>query len=260
MTSVTLGRLSTDQKGACRCSLTHGLIVCALAKEQTAATAILDVEYKNDLPIPQDHYNTYTRGSIKKHNIKMLRTFPSIRFSLMVGIGGGIPNILDYNVRLGDVVLSVPQDTYTVSKLSTRHKMRGPWIPAYLDQMAKKWPLLAPKYLRSPTLKDTLIRDELNDKLSGNVLCIEMEAAGLMCNFPYLIIRGICDYADSYKNKRWQEHAAAVAAAYVKELLEEVQPAAVNRERAARDIPELKTTLNKSKPQSLELPSYTTLV
>jgi len=29
------------------------------------------------------------------------------------------------------------------------------------------------------------------------ILCFEMEAAGLMDNFPCLVIRGICDYADS---------------------------------------------------------------
>jgi nucleoside phosphorylase len=46
-----------------------------------------------------------------------------------------------------------------------------------------------------------------------------MEAAGLMNDFPCLVIRGICDYADSHKNKEWQGYAAAVAAAYAKELL-----------------------------------------
>jgi hypothetical protein len=46
-----------------------------------------------------------------------------------------------------------------------------------------------------------------------------MEAAGLMNSFPCLVIRGICDYADSHKNKDWQGYAAAVAAAYSKELL-----------------------------------------
>src|SRR2546423_1668610 len=54
----------------------------------------------------------------------------------------------------------------------------------------------------------------------SDVLCFEMEAAGLMDTFPCLVIRGICDYADSHKNKRWQEYAAATAAAYAKELLD----------------------------------------
>jgi nucleoside phosphorylase len=42
---------------------------------------------------------------------------------------------------------------------------------------------------------------------------------GLMDTFPCLVIRGICDYADSHKNKRWQSYAAATAAAYAKKLL-----------------------------------------
>jgi hypothetical protein len=46
-----------------------------------------------------------------------------------------------------------------------------------------------------------------------------MEAAGLMDGFPCLVIRGICDYADSHKSKNWQRYSAAAAAAYAKELL-----------------------------------------
>ena len=40
-----------------------------------------------------------------------------------------------------------------------------------------------------------------------------------MKRFPCLVIRGICDYADSHWNKQWQGYAAATAAAYAKELL-----------------------------------------
>ncbi|KAK4083776.1 uncharacterized protein Triagg1_1438 [Trichoderma aggressivum f. europaeum] len=85
-------------------------------------------------------------------------------------------------------------------------------------------------------IKDALYRDKLNDALGGNVLCFEMEAAGLMNNFPCLVIRGICDYCDSHKNKHWQEHAAAVAAAFAKELLGCIQPSAVKGEQFMRDI------------------------
>lgn len=60
-------------------------------------------------------------------------------------------------------------------------------------------------------------RDRLRTEL--DVLCFEMEAAGLMDRFPCLVIRGICNYADSHKNKRWQPYAAATAAACAKELL-----------------------------------------
>ncbi|KAJ5335874.1 uncharacterized protein N7506_003896 [Penicillium brevicompactum] len=46
-----------------------------------------------------------------------------------------------------------------------------------------------------------------------------MEAAGLMDDFPCLVVRGICDYADSHKNKEWQGYAAVAAVAYAKELV-----------------------------------------
>jgi nucleoside phosphorylase len=54
-----------------------------------------------------------------------------------------------------------------------------------------------------------------------------MEAAGLMNHFPCLVIRGICDYADSHKNKTWQPYAAATAAACAKELLSVIPMAEV---------------------------------
>lgn len=49
-----------------------------------------------------------------------------------------------------------------------------------------------------------------------------MEEAGLMNNFPFLVIRGICDYADVHRNDRWQNYAAATAAALANELLETI--------------------------------------
>jgi nucleoside phosphorylase len=50
-------------------------------------------------------------------------------------------------------------------------------------------------------MKDVRIRDRL--AADKGVLCFEMEAAGLMNQFPCLVIRGICDYADSHKNNEW---------------------------------------------------------
>jgi nucleoside phosphorylase len=66
-------------------------------------------------------------------------------------------------------------------------------------------------------IKDATMRDRL--AAERDILCFETEAAGLMNNFPWLVIRGICDYSDSHKNKEWQGYAAIVAAAYAKELL-----------------------------------------
>jgi nucleoside phosphorylase len=85
-------------------------------------------------------------------------------------------------------------------------------------------------------VKDAAFRDQLNKELGGHVLCVEMEAAGLMNEFPCLVIRGICDYADSHKNKDWQEHAAIVAAAFAKELLQYVQASDIEKERPVKDV------------------------
>lgn len=71
-------------------------------------------------------------------------------------------------------------------------------------------------------MKDATIRDALAHE--QDVLCFEMEAAGLMNNFPCLVVRGICDYSDSHKNKDWQGYAAMTAAAYTKDLLKIVPP------------------------------------
>jgi hypothetical protein len=38
-------------------------------------------------------------------------------------------------------------------------------------------------------------------------------------DFPCLVIRGVCDYADAHKNDVWHRYAATTAAAYAKEVL-----------------------------------------
>ncbi|KAF7516377.1 hypothetical protein G7054_g14183 [Neopestalotiopsis clavispora] len=84
-------------------------------------------------------------------------------------------------------------------------------------------------------IKDASVRDQLSKDMDKKVLCVEMEAAGLMDNFPCIVIRGICDYADSHKTTAWQEHAAAVAAAFAEELLGYVQPQEVDQEKMVKD-------------------------
>ncbi|KAF5243389.1 hypothetical protein FANTH_8211 [Fusarium anthophilum] len=77
-------------------------------------------------------------------------------------------------------------------------------------------------------IKDGKTRERLSQEYGA--LCFEMEAAGLY-NFPCLVVRGICDYADSHKNKNWQEYAAATAAAFAKELLLFIPPNQVLQEK-----------------------------
>jgi nucleoside phosphorylase len=70
-------------------------------------------------------------------------------------------------------------------------------------------------------VKDAFHRDDLARR--WRIICFEMEAAGVVDILPCIVIRGVCDYADSHKNKRWQRHAAASAAAYATALLGVIQ-------------------------------------
>ncbi len=197
-------RLSVIRRTYSRDDYTVGW-VCALSKEQTAATAMLDCIHA-DLPKQPNDPNAYTLGSIGKHNVViaclpegeigtniaatiatwMISTFRSIKFGLMVGIGGGVPP----KVRLGDVVVSTPVDVHpgvvqwdlgkaneggrlertgtlnnpptllrtALAKLKTAHELQGSRIPRYLEEMRERYPRLARKYLRSDSLKDVLFR------------------------------------------------------------------------------------------------------
>lgn len=290
--------------------------ICALSEEQTAATAMLD-EKHDPLPISNPHdANSYTLGAIGKHNVvvvclpegdigtnsaasvimQLVNTFPSIKFGLLVGIGGGIPP----RVRLGDIVVSTPVGEYpgvvqwdlgkatgtgfvrtgsldrppkallsALTTMKTNHEMEGHKISQFLEELAKKWPRLASKYtwnnkLRDPlfeqensddertpgdpkihygliasgnqVIKEISVRDEINARLGDQVLCVEMEAAGVMNNFPCLVIRGISDYADSKKNDHWRGYAASIAAAFTKELLQIVRPTQIEGEPSAKDV------------------------
>ncbi|KAL6232372.1 hypothetical protein BDW75DRAFT_21870 [Aspergillus navahoensis] len=57
--------------------------------------------------------------------------------------------------------------------------------------------------------------------MQNNVIAFEMEGVGVWDILPCLVVKGVCDYADSHKNKIWQPYAAATGAACMKALLDE---------------------------------------
>ncbi|KAK6525214.1 hypothetical protein TWF694_005360 [Orbilia ellipsospora] len=67
--------------------------------------------------------------------------------------------------------------------------------------------------MKSGEHRDTIAERE-------DVIGFEMEAAGIWDNLSCIVIKGVCDYADSHKNKRWQNFAAATAASAMKALLD----------------------------------------
>ncbi|PNP60664.1 hypothetical protein FNYG_14606 [Fusarium nygamai] len=69
---------------------------------------------------------------------------------------------------------------------------------------------------------DTVMKSgEERDMIAAKhkIIAFETEGAGLWDEVPCIVVKGVCDYADSHKNKRWQPYAAATAAAAVKALL-----------------------------------------
>ncbi|KAK4148589.1 hypothetical protein C8A00DRAFT_38833, partial [Chaetomidium leptoderma] len=107
--------------------------ICALHLELAASRAMLDEEH----PLPPNQAgddNTYVLGRIDQHNVVMTclpgqygtnnaaivatnlkRSFPSIRATLMVGIGGGSPSQAD--LYLGDVVVGTRVMQYDMGKM-----------------------------------------------------------------------------------------------------------------------------------------------
>ncbi|KAI7761726.1 hypothetical protein LZL87_013576 [Fusarium oxysporum] len=322
--------------------------ICAITTEFVAARAFFDEKHDQLETIADNDNNNYALGRIGKHNVvmavlpkseygttsaatvarDMLRSFPNIRFGLMVGIGGGAPSA-KHDIRLGDVIVSTrgsgkggvfqydygkamqehafvttgslnqpPQLLLTaLSGLEAEYELEGHQLSAHIDRALEQWPRLRQKYSRpSPDsdrlyrhdvvhpdsskecgdmcsndpaylvyrkergeqeddpaihyglvasanqlMKDALARDKL--AASMDVLCFEMEAAGLMNHFPCLVIRGICDYSDSHKNKEWQGYAAMMAAAYAKDLLRQIPP---NKVEAEKPISEILTSIEST--------------
>ena len=105
------------------------------------------------------------------------------------------------------------------------------------------------------TMKDATTRDALAQQY--DILCFDVEAAGLVDNFPCLFIKGVCDYADQHKHNTWHGYAAATAAAYAKILTMRI-PHSHNKDIAASNE---RTTLSLVyepipwKGTSLEQPS-----
>ncbi|KAI1747462.1 hypothetical protein F4782DRAFT_543516 [Xylaria castorea] len=100
-------------------------------------------------------------------------------------------------------------------------------------------------------IKYATTRDKLARRFGA--LCFEMEGAGLIESLQCLVIRSICDYADSHKNKQWQRYAAATAAAYTKELLDQMP--IVESQASKIVVEELSSVRKKNIMESLSFES-----
>lgn len=114
--------------------------------------------------------------------------------------------------------------------LQAEEEKRKPREPRQRDRPVVHYGIIASG---NTLMRDAVQRDEIG--AATGAICFEMEAAGLMNNFPCLVIRGVSDYADSHKNKLWKGYAALVAAAYAKELLTYLQPTDLARTQMASE-------------------------
>ena len=122
--------------------------------------------------LPAGRYGTNAAATVAKD---MLRTFTGLRFGLLVGTGGGIPNLQDdHDIRLGDIVVSQPDETFggvvqydlgrnlgqgtfrrkgslnspptplltALSFLRSKSGRQGSQVPKYLTEMYQKYPSL----------------------------------------------------------------------------------------------------------------------
>ncbi|KAJ5918364.1 hypothetical protein N7454_010739 [Penicillium verhagenii] len=68
-------------------------------------------------------------------------------------------------------------------------------------------------------MKSGVERDKIAEE--EGVFAFEMEGAGVCNNLPFIVVKGVCDYADSHKDKHWQKYTSGRAAACMKSLLEQ---------------------------------------
>jgi nucleoside phosphorylase len=71
---------------------------------------------------------------------------------------------------------------------------------------------------------DTVMKSGLErDRIAAeeNIIAFEMEGAGISNSLPCIVVKSVCDYADSHKDKSWQTYTAGRAAACMKSLLEQ---------------------------------------
>ncbi|KAM0562365.1 hypothetical protein ACHAPJ_002055 [Fusarium lateritium] len=67
-----------------------------------------------------------------------------------------------------------------------------------------------------------------------NAIAFEMEGAGVWDEVPCIVVKGVCDYADSHKAKAWQDFAAATAASIAKGILQCYVQADRKKEKTVR--------------------------
>jgi nucleoside phosphorylase/FixJ family two-component response regulator len=169
---------------------------------------------------------------------------------ILAGIAGGLGN----DVELGDVVISDQVVDYEIGKTSPKgfsprwsaykpdpvllnlaqNLTDGPWrnqIPAARPD--RKGRGRSSAHVGVVLSGNKVIADEKTAGALSSVwsrsTAVEMEAAGIAAalytvssDIGFLMVKGICDKADSSKNDVWQPYAAAASAAFVATMIQSI--------------------------------------
>jgi nucleoside phosphorylase len=173
----------------------------------------------------------------------------SPKIILLVGIAAGIDN----NINLGDVVISNQIIDYELAKLTDNgenphshvYKSNAELLANLREFRDSGWttrvrvprpdgssntlPVVHPPgdiFCGNKVIADSETIITLKRRFS-KAIALEMESVGIASRLDqigdppfFVMIKGICDKADSIKNDRWQEYAAEVAAAYAMSFLD----------------------------------------
>ena len=103
--------------------------ICTISTEFTTAQAFLNEKHQAPDSLGPTDNNEYAYSRVREHQVviavlpdreygissagnvarDILNSFPNLRISLMVGIGGGVLSS-KHDIRLGDIVVSTPRN------------------------------------------------------------------------------------------------------------------------------------------------------
>ncbi|KAF2462800.1 uncharacterized protein BDR25DRAFT_363542 [Lindgomyces ingoldianus] len=248
--------LSELRRPPCQTLLT--LAICDISTAYIAAQAFLDEKHEGPDYVSLNDNNDYTLGKTRKHNFVISVLPHGICCTVFL-------RLKLHDIHLGDIVLGatsarendiisgVPREG--ILEPATHSSVGGRKWTHGGPQDRRKWgstgrstnnqtqaatDCINPQSFILQTTKQTVrLRVQFTTDKSAkewDVLRFEIEAVGLINQFPCLVNCGICNYSDTHMNKKWQRHAPTVATAYVKDLLGQIALNIVEAEKRAGDM------------------------
>ncbi|KAE8390052.1 hypothetical protein BDV23DRAFT_172583 [Aspergillus alliaceus] len=225
--------------------------ICTLEEAYICACRMLNKEFTGP-EMMDDHYdNTYIYERIVKHYVvitclptgwdgtnsaarvarDMVRTFPNLRFALM----GVLPEILRlYSDKTRPERVAEHLQQVDQLYMADCHHVGGEncnqcYSHSVVERPERQNHCVIYVHYRTITSRNSVLKDAFVGVPYANdpeldILCFEMEAAGLMNNIPCPVLRRVCNYCDSHKNEIWHNYTSLTTSTYARELLLVLRP------------------------------------